>query len=189
MYSSLSALGQSQYPTLPLGASTANSMWSPPYPMLARSPSAGDQSDSVFLESPGDPSLPPASPDRYCRDPTYSNDSQGELETDGPGFHPPQHSHHSLPRQSHGCKQNHVLPGELASDCHLCNNGQMVDISIFFKLVSFCPIPQITSTRRFRISGRGFWNDQPHCHVKAPELTAACLMASAQATVWKTQDT
>lgn len=116
MYSSLSALGQSQYPTLPLGASTANSMWSPPYPMLARSPSAGDQSDSVFLESPDDPSLPPASPDRYCRDPTYSNDSQGELETDGPGFHPPQHSHHSLPRQSHGRQQNHVLPGELDSD-------------------------------------------------------------------------
>lgn len=113
MYSSLSTLSRSQYPTLPVGASTANGMWPPPYPMLARSPSAGDQSDSVFLESPDDPSLPPASPDRYCRDPTYSNDSQGELETDGPGLHPPQHSHHSLPRQSHGGNRNHVLPGEL----------------------------------------------------------------------------
>lgn len=115
MYSSLSTLGRSQYPTLPLGASAANGMWSPPYPMLARSPSAGEQSDSVFLESPDEPSLPPASPDRYCRDPTYSNDSQGDLETDGPGFQPPPPSHHTLPRQSRGCNQNHVLPGELLS--------------------------------------------------------------------------
>lgn len=71
---------------------------------------------------------------------------------------------------------------------HLCNNDQMFGTSIFFKLVSFCPVPQSTSTRRFRIWGQGFWNDQPHCHAKAPELTAACVMASAQATVWKTQD-
>lgn len=116
MYSSLSTLGRSQYPTLPLGASAANGMWSPPYPMLARSPSAGEQSDSVFLESPDEPSLPPASPDRYCRDPTYSNDSQGDLETDGPGFQPPLPSHHTLPRQSRGCSQNHVLPGELVNN-------------------------------------------------------------------------
>lgn len=72
---------------------------------------------------------------------------------------------------------------------HLRNNVQLVGFSTFFKLVSFCPIAQSTSTRRFRISGRGFWNDQPHCHGKAPELTAACRMASAQATVWKTLDT
>lgn len=72
---------------------------------------------------------------------------------------------------------------------YLCKNVQTFDISIFFDLASVCPMAQSTSTRRFRISGRGFWNDQPRCHVKAPELTAACLMASAQATVWKTRDT
>lgn len=117
LYSSLSTLGPSQYPTLPLGASTASGMWSPPYPTLARSPSAGDQSDSVFLESPEDPSLPPGSPDRYCRDPTYSNDSQGDLETDGPsGFQPTHHLHHSLPRQSRGCNQIRILPGEPDND-------------------------------------------------------------------------
>ncbi|TKS89840.1 Receptor tyrosine-protein kinase erbB-2 [Collichthys lucidus] len=109
MYSSLSTLGQSQYPTLPLGASTSNGIWTPQYPMLARSPSAGGQSDSVFLDGPGDdPSLPPASPGRYCKDPTYSNGSQGDLETDGPrGFH---HPHHSLPRRTHGYNHSHALP-------------------------------------------------------------------------------
>lgn len=113
MYSSLSTLGRSQYPTLPLGASTSNGLWTPQYPTLARSPSAGGQSDSVFLDSPDDPSLPPGSPGRYCRDPTYSNGSQGDLETDGPnGFYPPQHLHHSLPRRSHGYNHNHALPGE-----------------------------------------------------------------------------
>lgn len=113
VYSSLSTLGRSQYPTLPLGASTANGMWNQ-YPMLARSPSAGDQSDSVFLDGPGDdPSLPPASPGRYCKDPTYSNGSQGDLETDGPnGFRHPHHLHNSLPRRSHGYNHNHALPGE-----------------------------------------------------------------------------
>eukprot|EP00066_Takifugu_rubripes_P012169 XP_011601435.1 PREDICTED: receptor tyrosine-protein kinase erbB-2 isoform X2 [Takifugu rubripes] len=140
LYSSLSTLGPSQYPTLPLGASTASGMWSPPYPTLARSPSAGDQSDSVFLESPEDPSLPPGSPDRYCRDPTYSNDSQGDLETDGPsGFQPTHHLHHSLPRQSHGCNQNRILPeyvnqeiqdrrpGILERPTTLPRNGSRVD--------------------------------------------------------------
>lgn len=188
LYSSLSTLGPSQYPTLPLGGSTASGMWSPPYPTLARSPSAGDQSDSVFLESPEDPSLPPGSPDRYCRDPTYSNDSQGDLETDGPsGFQPTHHLHHSLPRQSHGCNQNRILPGEQWLHLHLSNNFQMFDI--LFKLTVFCRPPQSMWTRRFRISGRGFWNDQPHCLVMAPGLTAASLMAWAQATVWKTRDT
>uniref|UniRef100_A0A8C2ZDC2 Receptor protein-tyrosine kinase n=1 Tax=Cyclopterus lumpus TaxID=8103 RepID=A0A8C2ZDC2_CYCLU len=85
MYSSLSTLGRSQYPTLPSGASTSNGIWIPQYPTLVRSPSAGSQSDSVFLDgSPDDPSLPPASPGRYSKDPTYSNGSQGDLETDGP---------------------------------------------------------------------------------------------------------
>uniref|UniRef100_A0A3Q3GDE1 Receptor protein-tyrosine kinase n=1 Tax=Labrus bergylta TaxID=56723 RepID=A0A3Q3GDE1_9LABR len=85
IYSSLSTLGRSQYPTLPSGASTSNGMWTSQYPALARSPSAGGQSDSVFLdESPDDPSIPPASPGRYSKDPTYSSGSQGDLETDGP---------------------------------------------------------------------------------------------------------
>ncbi|XP_008281822.1 receptor tyrosine-protein kinase erbB-2 [Stegastes partitus] len=111
MYSSLSTLGRSQYPTLPSGASTSNGLW-PQYPTLARSPSAGGQSDSVFLDGPPDGhSLPPASPGRYCKDPTYPNGSQGDLETDGPnGFLHPHHLHHSLPRRSHGHNHNHALP-------------------------------------------------------------------------------
>ncbi|XP_023139917.2 receptor tyrosine-protein kinase erbB-2 isoform X2 [Amphiprion ocellaris] len=111
MYSSLSTLGRSQYPTLPLGASTSNGLW-PQYPTLARSPSAGGQSDSVFLDGPPDDhSLPPASPGRYCEDPTNPNGSQGDLETDGPnGFLHPHHLHHSLPRRSHGHNHNHTLP-------------------------------------------------------------------------------
>uniref|UniRef100_A0A671YLL2 Receptor protein-tyrosine kinase n=1 Tax=Sparus aurata TaxID=8175 RepID=A0A671YLL2_SPAAU len=82
------------------------------YPTLARSPSAGGQSDSVFLDGPpDDPSLPPASPGRYCKDPTYSNGSTGNLETDGPnGFHHPNHLHHSLPRRTNGYIRNHPLP-------------------------------------------------------------------------------
>uniref|UniRef100_A0A671YNZ5 Receptor protein-tyrosine kinase n=1 Tax=Sparus aurata TaxID=8175 RepID=A0A671YNZ5_SPAAU len=105
-------LGRSQYPTLPLGANTSNGMWTPQYPTLARSPSAGGQSDSVFLDGPpDDPSLPPASPGRYCKDPTYSNGSTGNLETDGPnGFHHPNHLHHSLPRRTNGYIRNHPLP-------------------------------------------------------------------------------
>uniref|UniRef100_A0A665WXX9 Receptor protein-tyrosine kinase n=1 Tax=Echeneis naucrates TaxID=173247 RepID=A0A665WXX9_ECHNA len=145
MYSSLSTLGRSQYPTLPLGASTANGMWPPPYPALARSPSAGGQSDSVFMdESPDDPSLPPASPGRYCKDPTYPNGSQDDLETDGPnGFHHPHHLHHSLPRRSHGYNHNNRpttlprkgaradrrLPNGLSSGHSVENPGYLVPVS------------------------------------------------------------
>lgn len=113
MYSSLSTLNRSQYPTLPIGASTSNGLWTPLYPTLARSTSAGGQSDSVFLDAPpDDPSLPPASPGRYSKDPTNPNGSQDDLETDGPnGFHHPHHLHHSLPRKSHGYNQVHALPG------------------------------------------------------------------------------
>ncbi|KAM7370854.1 hypothetical protein PAMP_010368 [Pampus punctatissimus] len=112
IYSSLSTLGRSQYPTLPSGGSTSNGMWIPQYPTLVRSPSASGQSDSVFLDGPlDDHSLPPASPGRYCKDPTYPNGSQDDLETDGPnGFHHPHHFHHSLPRQSRGYNHNHAMP-------------------------------------------------------------------------------
>uniref|UniRef100_A0A3P8VJK6 Receptor protein-tyrosine kinase n=1 Tax=Cynoglossus semilaevis TaxID=244447 RepID=A0A3P8VJK6_CYNSE len=77
--------------------STSNGFWTPQYSTLVRSPSAEGQSDSVFLDGgPDDPSLPPASPGRYCKDPTYPGGSQGDIETDGPnGFH------HTLPRQKY----------------------------------------------------------------------------------------
>lgn len=102
MYSSL---------TLASGAKTPNGMWHQ-YPALVRSPSDGDQSDSVFLDAaPDGQSLPPASPGRYCKDPTYPDGSQGNLETDGPnGFHHPHHLHHSLPRRSHGNSHIRGLP-------------------------------------------------------------------------------
>ncbi|XP_077594825.1 receptor tyrosine-protein kinase erbB-2 [Stigmatopora nigra] len=109
-YSSLGTLGRNQYPTLPGGAGASNGTWTPLYPTLARSPSSGGQSDSVFLDGPPeDASVAPASPGRYCKDPTYG--SQGELETDGPnGCLLPPHLHHSLPRRTHVYNQNHVLP-------------------------------------------------------------------------------
>ncbi|XP_029954004.1 receptor tyrosine-protein kinase erbB-2 isoform X2 [Salarias fasciatus] len=111
MYPPLGAVGRSQYPTLPLGASASSGPWTQ-YPTLARSPSAGGQSDSVFLDgSPDGVSLIPASPGRYCKDPTYPNGSQGDLETDGPnGFHHPNYLHHSLPRPRVNHNHNHVLP-------------------------------------------------------------------------------
>uniref|UniRef100_A0A671YNM5 Receptor protein-tyrosine kinase n=1 Tax=Sparus aurata TaxID=8175 RepID=A0A671YNM5_SPAAU len=108
------ANGPSRHQSYRVRANTSNGMWTPQYPTLARSPSAGGQSDSVFLDGPpDDPSLPPASPGRYCKDPTYSNGSTGNLETDGPnGFHHPNHLHHSLPRRTNGYIRNHPLPGE-----------------------------------------------------------------------------
>lgn len=132
MYSSLSTLGRSQYPTLPLGASTSNGFWTPQYSTLVRSPSAEGQSDSVFLDGgPDDPSLPPASPGRYCKDPTYPGGSQGDIETDGPnGFH------HTLPRQSHGYNHNHVIPGE-QKRCSCCiKMGQVRLLTFLFRLVN-----------------------------------------------------
>uniref|UniRef100_A0A8C6SY98 Receptor protein-tyrosine kinase n=1 Tax=Neogobius melanostomus TaxID=47308 RepID=A0A8C6SY98_9GOBI len=71
------------------------------------------RSDSVFLDgSPDNPSLPPASPGRYSKDPTYPNGSMSDLETDGPDvFSPPHYMHHSLPRP-HRYHVNHALPGE-----------------------------------------------------------------------------
>ncbi|XP_028990640.1 receptor tyrosine-protein kinase erbB-2 [Betta splendens] len=111
MYSSLSTLSRSQYPTLPMGASASNGLRAL-YPALNRSPSSGDQSDSVFLDTnPDDPSLPPASPGRYSKDPTNPNGSLDDLDTDGPmDFYQPHQLHHSLPRRSHGNIQVHALP-------------------------------------------------------------------------------
>ncbi|XP_061565170.1 receptor tyrosine-protein kinase erbB-2 isoform X1 [Cololabis saira] len=109
-HSSMSTLGRSQYPTSSFGVTTANGFL-PQYPTLARSMSG--QSDSVFLDPVPD-SVSPASPGRYCKDPTYPDGSQDDLETDGPnGFHHPHHPHHlhhSLPRRSHGHNHNHALP-------------------------------------------------------------------------------
>lgn len=110
LYSSVSTLGQSQYPTLPVGA-TANAMWSgTQYPTLVRSIShlsAGGQSDSVFLDGYVEDNGPPSSPGRYSKDPTVPNGIDGELETwragaDGPiGF-----LSNTLPRGAH------TQPGE-----------------------------------------------------------------------------
>ncbi|XP_015231477.1 PREDICTED: receptor tyrosine-protein kinase erbB-2 [Cyprinodon variegatus] len=108
MYSSLSTLGHNHYPTLPMGASAANGLW----PQLARSTSAGGQSDSVFLEVTQDgQSLPPSSPGRYCKDPTYPNGSQCDLENDETDSFPhANHLHHSLPRRSHIHSHKTAMP-------------------------------------------------------------------------------
>lgn len=111
LHSSLTGISHTQYPTLTMGASASNSVW-PQYPMLARSTSAGGQSDSVFLDAPTDGhSLAPASPGRYSKDPTFPNGSKDDLETDGCNGFPHPYLHHSLPRRSHAI-QNHPLPGE-----------------------------------------------------------------------------
>uniref|UniRef100_A0A674DQ11 Receptor protein-tyrosine kinase n=1 Tax=Salmo trutta TaxID=8032 RepID=A0A674DQ11_SALTR len=106
MYSSVSTLGRSQYPTLPMGASAiSNGPWNPHYPsLLARTTShlsTGGHSDSVFLD--GGPDDAPASPGRYCKDPTFPNGGESDLETDGPSpMHHYNHlNHHSLPRREY----------------------------------------------------------------------------------------
>uniref|UniRef100_A0A8C7HYS9 Receptor protein-tyrosine kinase n=1 Tax=Oncorhynchus kisutch TaxID=8019 RepID=A0A8C7HYS9_ONCKI len=118
MYSSVSTLGRSQYPTLPMGASAiSNGPWNPHYPsLLARTTShlsTGGHSDSVFLD--GGPDDAPASPGRYCKDPTFPNGGESDLETDGPSpMHHYNHlNHHSLPRRGNAYNHNHELPGEL----------------------------------------------------------------------------
>uniref|UniRef100_A0A8C7WJ24 Receptor protein-tyrosine kinase n=1 Tax=Oncorhynchus mykiss TaxID=8022 RepID=A0A8C7WJ24_ONCMY len=118
MYSSVSTLGRSQYPTLPMGASAiSNGPWNPHYPsLLARTTShlsTGGHSDSVFLD--GGPDDAPASPGRYCKDPTFPNGGESDLETDGPSpMHHYNHlNHHSLPRRGNAYNHNHALPGEL----------------------------------------------------------------------------
>ncbi|XP_030631907.1 receptor tyrosine-protein kinase erbB-2 [Chanos chanos] len=100
IYSSVSTLGRSQYPTLPAGAA-ANGMWGgSQQPSLARSisrHSAGGQSDSVFLETGLEENIPPSSPGRYCKDPTFPNGMDEDVEVDGPVHH----FSHTLPRKLH----------------------------------------------------------------------------------------
>lgn len=103
MYSSNSTLARSQYPTHPVGAMAAGASWTGgPYPSLARSishRSQGAQSDSVFLDGEVGAEDPPASPGRYCQDPTFPNGfPEGDVETDGEG-HSPFSS--TLPRRTH----------------------------------------------------------------------------------------
>uniref|UniRef100_A0A3Q2P6S8 receptor protein-tyrosine kinase n=1 Tax=Fundulus heteroclitus TaxID=8078 RepID=A0A3Q2P6S8_FUNHE len=130
MYSSLSTLGR--YPTLPEGASAANGPW----PQLARSMSAGDQSDSVFLEViPDGQSLTPSSPGRYSKDPTYHNGIQCNPEADGTdGFPHPNHLHQTLPRRSHASSQKNAMPGKrlpngLGSGHSVENRGYLIPVN------------------------------------------------------------
>lgn len=116
LYSSVSTLGQSQYPTLPMGA-TANGMWpGAQYPALVRSishRSAGGQSDSVFLDGDIEEDGPPSSPGRYSKDPTMPNGIDGDVECDGPlDF-----SSYTLPRGAHTQPEyvNQDVPSERPS--------------------------------------------------------------------------
>lgn len=103
MHSSVTTLGRSLYPTLPVGA-TANGNWAgSQYRSLARSQShcsASGQSDSVFLDGGRDE--PPSSPTRYSKDPTFPMCVDGDVDVDGPTSYPS----HSLPRRPH------TQPGE-----------------------------------------------------------------------------
>ncbi|XP_016115342.1 receptor tyrosine-protein kinase erbB-2-like [Sinocyclocheilus grahami] len=98
LHSSVSTLGQSQYPTLPVRA-TANGMWpGTQYPSLVRSIShRSGQSDSVFVDGYVEDNGPLSSPCRYSKDPTIPNGIDGELETDGPVSF----LSHTLPRGTH----------------------------------------------------------------------------------------
>ncbi|XP_051530423.1 receptor tyrosine-protein kinase erbB-2-like [Myxocyprinus asiaticus] len=100
LYSSVSTLGQSQYPTLPVGATANGMLAGPQYPSLVRSishRSAVGQSDSVFLYGDVEENDSPSSPGRYSKDPTIPNGIDGELENDGPiAF-----LSHTLPRGAH----------------------------------------------------------------------------------------
>uniref|UniRef100_A0A669E4F1 Receptor protein-tyrosine kinase n=1 Tax=Oreochromis niloticus TaxID=8128 RepID=A0A669E4F1_ORENI len=136
LHSSLTGISHTQYPTSPMAASASNSVW-PQYPMLARSTSAGGQSDSVFLDAPTDGhSLAPASPGRYSKDPTFPNGSKDDLETDGcneyvnqeiqdlrPGF-PERPS--TLPRKS---RIDRRLPNGLSSGHSVENPGYLIPVN------------------------------------------------------------
>uniref|UniRef100_A0A3B4VQ85 Receptor protein-tyrosine kinase n=1 Tax=Seriola dumerili TaxID=41447 RepID=A0A3B4VQ85_SERDU len=92
-------------------------------------------SDSVFLDGPpDDPSLPPGSPGRYSKDPTYPNGSQGDLETDGPNEYVNQEMldprpgvperPSTLPRK--GSRADRRLPNGLSSGHSVENPGYLV---------------------------------------------------------------
>ncbi|XP_006638316.3 receptor tyrosine-protein kinase erbB-2 [Lepisosteus oculatus] len=130
LYPSVSTLGRSQGPTLPGGGA-----WGGQYPSLARSVSqrsAGDQSDSVFLDGDGGgPCSPGSTVLRYCEDPTLGPGSDSDVEADGYAHPPsaaPQHEYinqpmggnrggterpSTLPRRSHGAPRfaNGLAPG------------------------------------------------------------------------------
>lgn len=98
MHSSVSTLGRSLYPTLPVGATVSGNWGGSQYRSLARSQShcsAGGQSDSVFLDGGRDE--PPSSPGRYSKDPTFPGCMDGDMEADGLISYPS----HSLPRKKH----------------------------------------------------------------------------------------
>ncbi|MBN3309815.1 ERBB2 kinase, partial [Amia calva] len=88
LYPSVSTLGRSQYPTLPLASQGGTAgVWGGQYPSLVRSVSqrsAGGQSDSVFLDGEGGAACSLGSGVlRYCEDPTLSPGNTSDLETDG----------------------------------------------------------------------------------------------------------
>uniref|UniRef100_A0A3P9L4X9 Receptor protein-tyrosine kinase n=2 Tax=Oryzias latipes TaxID=8090 RepID=A0A3P9L4X9_ORYLA len=114
MYSSAGTLVRSQYPASQVGTSATNGAW-PPYPVLARSTSAGGQSDSVFLDAvPDGLAVSPLSPGRYCKDPTHPSEGQ-DLEIGGlNGFQP--HPHHTLPRRTRINNPNCASPEYVNQD-------------------------------------------------------------------------
>ncbi|MFT7798024.1 receptor tyrosine-protein kinase erbB-2-like [Arapaima gigas] len=100
---SVSTLGRSQYPTLPMG-STAKGQWGPLYPALARSAShhsVGGQSDSVFLDAESEPDASLNGMGvglRYYDDPTFAGGGNNNREFDGPVLSASQ----TLPRGARG---------------------------------------------------------------------------------------
>lgn len=126
MHSSVSTLGRSLYPTLPVGA-TVNGNWGgSQYRSLARSQShcsAGGQSDTVFLDGGRDE--PPSSPGRYSKDPTFPGCMDGDMEADGLISYPS----HSLPRKTHthpGDSENIMITASSPHNyCELCGEKKM----------------------------------------------------------------
>uniref|UniRef100_A0AAX7VVC5 Receptor protein-tyrosine kinase n=1 Tax=Astatotilapia calliptera TaxID=8154 RepID=A0AAX7VVC5_ASTCA len=123
LHSSLTGISHAQYPTLTMGASASNSVW-PQYPMLARSTSAGGQSDSVFLDAPTD---------RNVRNSdyvltflllfTFSEYVNQEIQDLRPGF-PERPS--TLPRKS---RIDRRLPNGLSSGHSVENPGYLIPVN------------------------------------------------------------
>uniref|UniRef100_A0A8C7YPP3 Receptor protein-tyrosine kinase n=1 Tax=Oryzias sinensis TaxID=183150 RepID=A0A8C7YPP3_9TELE len=127
----------------PSSTSATNSAW-PPYPVLARSTSAGGQSDSVFLDAvPDGLAVSPLSPGRYCKDPTHPSEIEiYDLKTffklkslpleyvnqDVPDFKPGiSERPTTLPRK--GRKTDRLLPNGLSSGHSVENPGYLVPVS------------------------------------------------------------